>query len=188
MTVHATVWVWKHAEAAGDDLVVMLALSDNCDDSGYGALPAHGLLAERARRTPAEIETILNRLVASGVIDIADNGMFTFPGLEHAARNEALRKQPHAATPLLDEWVYVVGVVGSSIVKIGRTRALQNRLRSMQTASPALLTVRWSTQGGAILEARLHEVFKAKRLAGEWFDFDDEDPVQTVQEAVRETS
>jgi hypothetical protein len=82
--------------------------------------------------------------------------------------------------------VYVIGQHGSSIVKIGTTASLQNRLRNLQSGYPLRLEILWRTPGGWGLEQYLHSHFAEKRLQGEWFDFGEEDPVDSVHYAAME--
>jgi hypothetical protein len=83
-----------------------------------------------------------------------------------------------------EEHVYVIGSPGTSMVKIGRTTNIANRLAAIQRMSPAHLAILWTHTGGCELETNLHRHFASRRSHGEWFDFGDEDPVQRVQEAV----
>ncbi|MFI1652142.1 GIY-YIG nuclease family protein [Streptomyces avidinii] len=81
------------------------------------------------------------------------------------------------------------------IIKIGVTRNVAARLRSLQTASGSKLVVRWTSHdrdghrgehqpGGEPLERGLHEVFGVRRMSGEWFDFRDvADPVPMIEQA-----
>lgn len=84
----------------------------------------------------------------------------------------------------LDGWVYVIGPTASSVVKIGTARNVKHRLSALQTSHPEKLEVLWTTRGGRGLERRLHGDLKAFRIIGEWFDFGENDPVQTVSECV----
>ncbi|UNZ20599.1 GIY-YIG nuclease family protein [Streptomyces sp. 891-h] len=83
------------------------------------------------------------------------------------------------------EHVYVIGVPGSSTVKIGRSVDVQKRLKEIQRMSPVPLQVLWIHPGGHELETNLHRHFKARRSHGEWFTFDD-DPLEMVRRAVAE--
>jgi hypothetical protein len=82
------------------------------------------------------------------------------------------------------EHVYVIGSPGSSIVKIGRTTNLANRLAAIQRMSPVPLKVLWTHPGGNELESNLHRYFASRRSHGEWFDFRAGDPVGSVRTAV----
>jgi hypothetical protein len=82
------------------------------------------------------------------------------------------------------EVVYVLGSPGSSIVKIGRTTNLAQRVGNIQRMSPLPLVVLWTHPGGHELETQLHRHFASKRSHGEWFVFDSGDPAQLVQDAV----
>lgn len=81
--------------------------------------------------------------------------------------------------------VYVIGRRGSPIAKIGTTSNLRARLRAIQTGHPFRLEVLWSCPGGRRLEAWLHQGLAPRRLEGEWFDFDDLDPVRLVKAGVK---
>ncbi|WP_371594732.1 GIY-YIG nuclease family protein [Streptomyces virginiae] len=82
--------------------------------------------------------------------------------------------------------VYLIGSVGSSLVKIGVTTQLAARLRSLQSSSPVRLEVLWSTAGDRALETALHQRFADRRAHGEWFDFRGTSPVATLEEAAAE--
>jgi len=77
-------------------------------------------------------------------------------------------------------YVYLTGVPGSSVAKIGFAADAEKRLITIQTSSPDRLAVLWKTPGTQQLEDALHASFHALRKRGEWFDFGDADPVATV--------
>ncbi|GGY71276.1 hypothetical protein GCM10010363_60650 [Streptomyces omiyaensis] len=81
-------------------------------------------------------------------------------------------------------FVYVIGPVGSTRVKIGTSNNPEKRLKELQTGNPERLEVLWSTHGGRELESALHGAFAAFRVEGEWFDFADIDPVGAIPHAV----
>jgi len=81
--------------------------------------------------------------------------------------------------------VYLIGSPDSRLVKIGRSDDVPQRLADIQRMSPVPLTVLWTTPGGAVLEARLHRRFAGHRAHGEWFDFRDNDPIETVRKEIR---
>ena len=71
-------------------------------------------------------------------------------------------------------FVYFILNSDSKAIKIGRAKNLEQRIRSLQTSSPAHLKLIKSVQvDGAEkaieLEKALHQQFQAIRLAGEWF-------------------
>lgn len=83
--------------------------------------------------------------------------------------------------------VYVIGNDANRLVKIGTTAASTlDRLGQIQTMSPAILTVLWTTPGDRELEHKLHYRFRAERRHGEWFDFGTLDPIVEVAHAVEE--
>lgn len=79
--------------------------------------------------------------------------------------------------------VYVVGPANSSVVKIGTTTNLTNRVNGIQTGHPLLLLARWTCPGGVELEAFLHRRFDSIRMNGEWFNFEGSDPVDEIAKA-----
>lgn len=81
--------------------------------------------------------------------------------------------------------LYVIGHPQHRIAKIGITTNLSARLRAIQTGHPFRLEVLWSCPGGRRLEAWLHEGLALRRLKGEWFDFEEFDPVLVVKDGVR---
>lgn len=72
--------------------------------------------------------------------------------------------------------LYVIGKPGLAVAKIGVTRNLAARLKSLQTGSPVPLSVLWWHPGSYDLEEKVHAAFKEYRLEGEWFDFGVEEP------------
>jgi hypothetical protein len=69
--------------------------------------------------------------------------------------------------------VYVIGIEGSSLVKIGYTsQAATQRLKALQTGMPfrlKLLKV-YPCEQVDIVERRMHRLLHAHRGTGEWFD------------------
>lgn len=79
------------------------------------------------------------------------------------------------------EQVYLIGCKENSLVKIGRSISVHQRLKAIQLMCPVTLELLWHTDGGSELEARLHSAFRTRRSHGEWFDFAGVDPVREVQ-------
>jgi hypothetical protein len=84
-----------------------------------------------------------------------------------------------------DRWVYAVSTDDiPDAIKIGVSRDIARRIKSLQAGSATTLELRWSARGGFPLERYLHEQFDARRTHGEWFDFRGRpDPVQEINEA-----
>lgn len=80
--------------------------------------------------------------------------------------------------------VYVIGIRGRSVVKLGTTTQPHQRLQALQIGSPEPLEVLWSCPGDRASETALHQHFAHLRVRGEWFDFGDQSPVAAVREAV----
>lgn len=100
------------------------------------------------------------------------------------ARRKAMYGDSHPSPVSTVGWVYVIGSRANSLVKIGTSLNVEERLRSIQFMSPVPLRLLWKTPGDAELETRLHQLFQARRRHGEWFDFSDMDPVVTITNAV----
>jgi len=67
--------------------------------------------------------------------------------------------------------IYCIEQDGGKPVKIGRSQTPQDRLRALQTGSPAPLHIVWATTvaDSAAAEKWLHDRFATQRLDGEWF-------------------
>lgn len=84
------------------------------------------------------------------------------------------------------EWVYLIGVQGRAVAKIGTAHDVGKRLAALQGSHYERLAVLWKTPGGRPLERDLHDFFARQRKAGEWFDFGDEFPVDAIRRAMHE--
>ncbi|WP_217550094.1 GIY-YIG nuclease family protein [Streptomyces sp. GbtcB6] len=93
-----------------------------------------------------------------------------------------------SSAPGGDSYVYVIGSVGSTRVKIGTSVSPKKRLKELQTGNPDRLEVLWCTLGGRKLEAHLHQAFADYRREGEWFDFAGLEPVGAIPAAVHRHS
>jgi len=84
---------------------------------------------------------------------------------------QAKERQVHAviAGATNGNWIYVIGA-GRGPVKIGWTTNLKSRLVKLQTGSPVKLRLLALAPGNRVDEARLHQLFAADRLTGEWFN------------------
>ncbi|MEU6934953.1 GIY-YIG nuclease family protein [Streptomyces sp. 2RAF24] len=70
------------------------------------------------------------------------------------------------------------------MIKIGVSKDVRVRRRTLQSGSGFPLVVRWTSPGGGYLEDRLHERFAGRAVGREWFDFRDaENPVQEIAKA-----
>lgn len=70
-------------------------------------------------------------------------------------------------------WVYVIGMDGTTLVKIGQTHTSpETRLKSLQTGIPyrlKLLKV-YACENQESVEKKLHRLLQNARAIGEWFD------------------
>lgn len=67
MSIRVMTRVWDTAQASGGALLVLLALADNADESGY-CWPDPGEVARRARLSERQVHTVLKTLAAAGEI------------------------------------------------------------------------------------------------------------------------
>ncbi|MGY1503673.1 GIY-YIG nuclease family protein (plasmid) [Streptomyces sp. QTS52] len=86
----------------------------------------------------------------------------------------------------MKDQIYVIGALDSPVAKIGVSAAPERRLRQIQSMSPLRLEILWTCAGSYQLEGRLHAHLSAYRSHGEWFDFQELDPVAVVQDAVND--
>ena len=72
------------------------------------------------------------------------------------------------------EYVYLMEAVGGGWVKIGRSHDPFGRIAALQTGCPypIVLKVCFHCENAADVEWRLHNLCKAHRGQGEWFEID----------------
>jgi hypothetical protein len=86
-----------------------------------------------------------------------------------------IRVQPDAVVLVAPEpssddgFVYFIGSRAFRPIKVGFSDRPRERLADLQTAHPFRLNLLASVTGPFSLEGRLHRVFAADRLMGEWF-------------------
>lgn len=68
-----------------------------------------------------------------------------------------------------EQVVYFIEAVGLELIKIGQTRLLDDRIRSLATGSPVPLKLIGYIAGTAARERKLHKQFARDRAHGEWF-------------------
>ena len=72
-------------------------------------------------------------------------------------------------------YIYAIGSEDFNPIKIGYSRSPKSRLWSLQNANPYKLTLLgvwgpWKRTEIHYVESVVHNIFKDKRLRGEWFD------------------
>lgn len=80
-------------------------------------------------------------------------------------------------------WVYLMSDGRDRYFKIGFSADPQRRVRELNTGAPLGIEVLWQEPGSVHDEAWLHDYFHARRARGEWFLFDDQDPIRAVEDA-----
>ncbi|MPZ66632.1 MAG: hypothetical protein GEU83_14350 [Pseudonocardiaceae bacterium] len=76
VSLKAMNWVWDHSPAAGTELLVLLAIADNADDTGANAFPAAATLARKTRLDARTVRRVIRRLEDDGrlVVDRSVGG------------------------------------------------------------------------------------------------------------------
>ena len=65
--------------------------------------------------------------------------------------------------------IYFIEAVGTGLIKIGKTKNVAARLRSLQTSNPHRLQVIKTISSDTLSEQELHRLFANQRMRGEWF-------------------
>ncbi|MGH3993304.1 MAG: helix-turn-helix domain-containing protein, partial [Pseudonocardiaceae bacterium] len=73
MSLKAMTWVWDHSPAAGTELLVLLAIADNADDTGANAYPSTDTLARKTRLDTRTVQRVIRRLEKDGHV-VVDRG------------------------------------------------------------------------------------------------------------------
>ncbi|ONI89956.1 hypothetical protein ALI22I_13600 [Saccharothrix sp. ALI-22-I] len=74
MSIRVMTWVWEHAEVAGTDLLLLLAIADAADDQGRNAWPSVADLSRKTRLDERTVQRRLKRLHSQGHITIEPGG------------------------------------------------------------------------------------------------------------------
>jgi len=77
-------------------------------------------------------------------------------------------------TGVEDSWVYFIGTDDHTRIKIGCSTDPKRRRTQLQSGRSSRLSIIGTIRGGAVLEAEMHERFKAQRVKGEWFAWEGE--------------
>lgn len=90
-----------------------------------------------------------------------------------------------------DRFVYLMERVGSEVVKVGISRAPEERLRAMQTGHPDRLSIvrTWflGFREARTVESIVHRVLADHRLAGEWFSVSAEQAEAEIETVITRT-
>ncbi|MDQ0376613.1 GIY-YIG nuclease family protein [Amycolatopsis thermophila] len=109
--------------------------------------------------------------------------------LEHQDHEETLAEPVEAPEPSRSRAteptnLYVIGVPGESLVKIGIAKDVRARVKQLRNGSGKPLEVLWHATGSWRIEQQLHAEFSRYRTHGEWFEFRGRrDPVGLVKRA-----
>lgn len=203
MSIVATAWVMSESQAGPTDRVAFLALVE-CSGSGNnwsGVLLSSDEQAavDLAKLDLSTFRQCITNLAEMGELTLFDPDRRLRPPVAFDWRIPALFRKYLDIPELVisnedrqswtkrhpNEVVYVIGSTESSLVKIGRSVNIDQRLRSIQSMSPVPLTVLWTIPGSRSLELWLHITFAEYRSHGEWFNFGDRDPLELIKKAAR---
>ncbi|MEU6990309.1 helix-turn-helix domain-containing protein [Streptomyces sp. NPDC046465] len=73
MSIKVTNWVWARSESRNGARLVMLALADRADDTGF-AWPSIDDLCERAKLSPRAVQKGIAKLVEIGELEVEEGG------------------------------------------------------------------------------------------------------------------
>jgi hypothetical protein len=116
-----------------------------------------------------------NELAASILHEAFPQDILGFPYLTQSERNGWIAKVSRIVAGVEDfpvkenPTIYFVSGASGEFFKIGFTNNIEDRLRSLQTASPELLHLHLAIPGSPDKERELHRQFAAHRAQGEWF-------------------
>lgn len=68
--------------------------------------------------------------------------------------------------------LYIIQSNNNGLIKIGRSKNPQKRLKQLQTGNPNKLKLIYTFEGEGWREKIIHERLSYYRLEGEWFDYD----------------
>ncbi len=85
--------------------------------------------------------------------------------------------------------VYIVNMKGTTYYKIGNSENVENRIKQLQTSNPMdiILIISYKCKRSELLEKTLHEIYKDKKIRGEWFIFN-EDELNKCKETAEKLS
>ncbi|MGH3450223.1 MAG: helix-turn-helix domain-containing protein [Haloechinothrix sp.] len=70
MSIKVMNWVWEHSDAAGTELLMLLAIADHADDDGTNAWPSRTTLAAKTRLDERTVRRVIKRLEAAGQLRV----------------------------------------------------------------------------------------------------------------------
>ncbi len=85
MSVKVQSKVWEHSRATGNTLIVLLKLSDCCDDQGRNAWPSIRSLARYCRCSASTVKRAIRELVDLGELEIVQSGGGRAPGSRYGS-------------------------------------------------------------------------------------------------------
>ncbi|WP_082373157.1 helix-turn-helix domain-containing protein [Nocardia sp. NRRL S-836] len=74
MSIKVVTLVWEHAPAAGNELLLLLAIADQANDLGADAWPSVDTLARKTRLNKRTVQRLLRRLASAGLVTIEPGG------------------------------------------------------------------------------------------------------------------
>jgi Meiotically up-regulated gene 113 len=116
-----------------------------------------------------------DELAVSVLHEAFPQDILQFPYLTLSKRNAWIAKVSRVVARVEDfpdkenPTIYIVSGASGRFFKIGFTNSIEDRLRSLQTASPEPLHLHLAIPGSLDKERELHRRFAVHRAQGEWF-------------------
>jgi hypothetical protein len=93
MSVKLMSLVWEKSDHKGSELLTLLAIADNANDETAEAYPSLGLLSTKTRLAPRSVQYVLDKLYASGELELVKRGRWGVANL-YRINTQALRHKP----------------------------------------------------------------------------------------------
>lgn len=72
MSVYPVAWVWKHSQASGNDLLVLLAIADCANDEGENAYPKIDTVAAKTKLSRRTVQRAIQSLLELGELGVEE--------------------------------------------------------------------------------------------------------------------
>lgn len=72
-------------------------------------------------------------------------------------------------------YIYIAQCQITKKYKIGCSKDYRARIKQLKTSNPAIILIKVYEVDDMLFEKKLHDIFKAKKFNGEWFDLNEDD-------------
>lgn len=131
-----------------------------------------------------QVDQIINQALSNQLTKPHEVNSFYQNGIKEVLTIECLRDGSLMAMgykPSTEQALYAVALIRkgmityfiecsvTGLIKIGQTKSIVKRIKSLQTGSPTILWLKHAVIYDGYLETKLHQKFKSSRVHGEWF-------------------